>query len=159
MNHPFWYKYAVRAGLIAGIIFLIMEMLLVPLFLDGSPWEPPRMIAALVLNPTQVLPPPADFEIGVIGTAVIVHLALSVLYALPFALIAVRISSDTALILIGAFYGLLLYVLNFYLLTYAFPWFEEARNWVTILSHLTFGVVLAVLTKKMEIKKTDNGNA
>ncbi|MGK7392400.1 MAG: hypothetical protein ACNS60_18745 [Candidatus Cyclobacteriaceae bacterium M2_1C_046] len=150
MNHPSWYKYAVKAGLVAGIIFIVIEMLLVPLLLDGSPWGPPRLIAALVLNPTQVLPPPADFEFGVVGTAVVIHLALSVVYTIPFSFVAVKMRSLTGLILIGAFYGLLLYVINFYLFTYAFPWFEEARNWVTILAHISFGVILAVFPKPLE---------
>ncbi|MFB8830009.1 hypothetical protein ACE0DR_13370 [Azotobacter sp. CWF10] len=46
----------VWAGVIAGVVFLALEMLLVPLLMGGSPWGPPRMIAAIVMG-RDVLPP------------------------------------------------------------------------------------------------------
>lgn len=42
-------KAAVWAGLIAGLIFMMMEMILVWLT-GGSPWGPPRMMAAIVMG-------------------------------------------------------------------------------------------------------------
>jgi hypothetical protein len=38
---------------------------------------------------------------------------------------------------------LVIYFVNFYGFAAIWPWFAQARNWVSILSHITFGVVLA----------------
>jgi hypothetical protein len=37
------------AGLVAGFVFLMLEMIMVPIFGGGSPWGP-HMIAAIVLG-------------------------------------------------------------------------------------------------------------
>jgi len=44
------WRAGVYAGLIAGVVFLILEMVMVRLFMGESPWAPPRMIAAIVLG-------------------------------------------------------------------------------------------------------------
>lgn len=43
----------------------------------------------------------------------------------------------------GGFYGLMLYMVNLYGLTMLFPWFSVARDWITLLAHLVFGLTLA----------------
>jgi hypothetical protein len=48
MNKHFL-KAAILAGLIAGVVFMMLEMILVPVFMNGSPWAPPRMIAAIIM--------------------------------------------------------------------------------------------------------------
>lgn len=45
--HP---KAALWAALVAGLVFLVMEMTMVPVFMGGSPWGPPRMIAAIAMG-------------------------------------------------------------------------------------------------------------
>jgi uncharacterized membrane protein YagU involved in acid resistance len=136
---------AILAGIVAGLAFVIAEMLLVPMFLGGSAWGPPRMIGAIVLGP-EVLPPPATFDGFVVLAAVAFHLLLSVVYAIVFALIARAWGLGLA-VLIGILYGLLIYVVNFYGMTAFFPWFADARNWVSIFSHALFGAVLALVYK------------
>jgi hypothetical protein len=74
---------AVWAAVIAGVVFMMAEMLMVMFFMGQSPWGPPRMIAAMMMG-TNVLPPPADF----------------------------------------------------------FPWFTDARHWVSLVNHLLFGLTL-----------------
>ena len=49
---------AIVGGLIAGLVFLTMEMILVATVGGGSLWGPPRMMGAILLGP-EVLPPPA----------------------------------------------------------------------------------------------------
>jgi hypothetical protein len=51
--------------------------------------------------------------------------------------------------LIGAAFGGLLYVFNFFALTQAFPWFAELRGWATFVSHLIFGASAALLYWKL----------
>ena len=134
---------AVTAGLVAGLVFLIAEMVLVPTMGGGALWGPPRMMSAIALG-EGVLPPPATFNAAVVAVGMLVHFALSAVLGVIFALIAARLSLGRgALIALGAVFGLVVYVVNFHGLTAIFPWFAMARNWITILAHLIFGVVLA----------------
>lgn len=137
-TRPDW-RAALWAGLIAGLVFMMLEMILVPMFLGGSPWGPPRMIAAIVLGQA-VLPPPDTFDGGILVAAVVVHFALSIAYALLLAMLVAG-GSRGAAISVGAIFGLVLYLVNFYLFTAIFPWFAMARNWISGLSHIAFGLV------------------
>jgi hypothetical protein len=71
------WKAATWSGIIAGFVFLALEMVMVPVFAGGSPWGPPRMMAAIVLG-EGVLPPPATFDLGVIMAAMGLHFVLSI---------------------------------------------------------------------------------
>lgn len=134
---------AFKAGLIAGLVFLILEMLLVGTVGGDSPWAPPRMIAAIGMG-REVLPPPATFDITIILVAMVIHFVLSIVFALTFARIATGLRlSRTALLIAGAVFGLVLYFINFYGFTAIFPWFAMARNWISTLAHLVFGLVVA----------------
>lgn len=132
---------AAVAGLIGGAIFLVLEMVMMPLFVGGSAWGPPRMIAAIALG-RDVLPPPATFEAGVLLTAALLHFMLSALYGLVLGAVLRRTSLEMGL-LAGAVFGLALYFVNFYLMTAVFPWFEMARNWVSVFAHIAFGIATA----------------
>ena len=132
---------AVWAGIISGAIFMMLEMLMVPLFLGGSAWAPPRMIAAIAMG-KEVLPPPATFDLGILMMAMVVHFALSILFALVLAPMIVRLGFGAALA-VGAAFGLALYLINFYGMTALFPWFAMARNWVSIFAHVMFGLIAA----------------
>lgn len=134
---------AIRAGLLAGLVFVILEMILVGTVGGGSPWGPPRMMAAIGMG-KEVLPPPPTFDLAIFIVGMIVHFVLSVILALVFCWIATRMHlSRTMFILAGAVFGLVVYVVNFYGFTAIFPWFAMARNWITIFAHIVFGVVLA----------------
>lgn len=131
----------VWAGLIAGVVFLMLEMLLVWLVAGQSPWGPPRMIAAIALG-RDVLPPPATFAIGVVAVAMMIHFALSVVYGLIGAWLVHRFDLAVALV-VGAIYGWAIYAINFLFIAPAmFPWFQEARGMISIFSHIVFGAVL-----------------
>lgn len=135
------WKAATWSGVIAGLVFLVLEMVMVPVFGGGSPWGPPRMIAAIVLG-EGVLPPPATFAPGIVLVAMVLHFVLSIVYALIFALVIHRLSLVPALAL-GAAGGLILYLVNFYGFTALFPWFAMARNWISIFAHIVFGLTTA----------------
>lgn len=135
---------AAWAGIVAGLVFMIMEMLMVWMFMGQSPWGPPRMIAAIAMG-KEVLPPPATFSFGIVMVGTLVHMALAVLYGLVLGPIVHRMGTGAALAT-GAVFGLVLYVVNFYLVApMMFPWFTEARNWIQITVHLTFGLVAAAV--------------
>lgn len=132
---------ALWAGLIAGAVFMMLEMIMVPMFLGGSPWGPPRMIAAIGMGES-VLPPPASFDAMILMVAMVIHFALSIVLAFVFAFIA-RGRSLGGAIGIGAVFGLVVYLIHFYGMTAVFPWFAMARNWVSVFAHVVYGAVLA----------------
>lgn len=135
-------KAAVWAGLVAGFVFILLEMVLVATAGGGSPWAPPRMIGAILLGP-DVLPPPASFDLMVFVVAMLVHFVLSIVLAFILAwIIAAKRMGLGAAIGAGAIFGIAVYLVNFYGMTALFPWFAMARNLITIFAHLVFGVVL-----------------
>ena len=132
---------AAISGAVAGVVFLVLETAMVPLFLGQSPWAPVRMIAAIGLGP-EVLPPPATPAANVAVVALIVHFTLSLVYGWVLAPI-IRTAALAPAVMLGLAFGMSLYLVNFHLFTAMFPWFSEARNWVGILAHLVFGGTLA----------------
>ncbi len=142
------WKAAIWAGIIAGLIFLVLEMVMVPLFLGGSPWAPPRMIGAIILGKS-VLPPPATFDFGVVLVAIALHMVLSIIYAIIIGFIVRNMSLGVALA-VGAVIGLVIYFVNFYVMTALFPWFEMARNWVSAFAHVSFGIGAAWAYKGLQ---------
>lgn len=103
------------------------------------------MIAAIVMG-RGVLPMPGGgpptFDFGVFAVAMLVHSVLSVLFACVLAAIVNRMTLWTAL-LAGAIFGVALYIVNFYIFTAVFPWFAMGRTWVTVFSHVSFGIAAA----------------
>jgi len=140
-----FFKSAFYAGFIAGLIFVILEMALVPLFLGGSPWDPPGMIAAIVMG-EKILPPPPTFDITIFLVAIVVHFVLSVIYAMVIGILVSGVRIGVAAIF-GFIAGGILYLINFYGFTEIFPWFAMARNWVSIFSHVAFGLIAALVFK------------
>lgn len=115
---------AIKAGLIAGFIFMAVEMLLVWSALGMSPFGPPHMIAAIAMGP-DVLPGPANppgNNLGVFIVAMVIHFALSVVLAFVFKWIAGALKlRGPMLLLAGAVFGLIVYVAHFYGMTAVFP--------------------------------------
>jgi hypothetical protein len=144
-GHIDW-RAGVYAGLIAGAVFLFLEMSMVWLFMGESPWAPPRMIAAIVLGEGVLpMPPdkPATFSFGIVMTAMIIHFVLAIIYGLIGAAIVARRMGYGAAIGLGALAGLIIYLINFYPIAGAFfPWFAMARNWISIFAHIVFGAVV-----------------
>ena len=139
------WKAGAWAGVIAGLVFLMLEMVLVWMAQGQSPFGPPHMMAAMVLG-KEVLPPPdtwAPFDLKIVMTAMMIHFPASIAYGLLGAWLVHRFDWAGGL-MIGAALGLAIYVVNFYMIApVAFPWFEMGRNWVGAFSHLMFGAVLA----------------
>lgn len=135
-------KAAASAGVIAGVVFMMLEMALVGTIGGQSPWGPPRMIAAMVVG-EGALPPPATFDMGLMMVAMVIHLVLSVLLGVVLGWIIShwRMSFTTA-VATGAIFGLIVYFVNFYGMTAIFPWFAMARGAISIVAHVAFGVVL-----------------
>ena len=138
---------AIWAGVIAGVVFMMMEMLLMPMFgLAPNMWAPPRMIAAIGMG-RDVLPmpqgPPPAFDLGVMMVAMIIHFTTSIVFGVVVAYLIRRLSMGAA-IAVGVVAALLLYGFVFYIMTAGpWPWFAMGRNWVNIMTHVVFGAIVS----------------
>ena len=139
----------IAASVIAGLVFAMMEMVLVAV-VKGQPWYGPlHMIAAIGMGRQDVLPPPPAFDFGVAAIAMLIHMVLSILLGLVLATVLLAVRSSMAWLL-GLIFGVALYYINFYGFTALFPWFAEARGWISMVSHAAFGLVLALVYRGMD---------
>ena len=142
---------AVWAGVIAGAVFLVLNLVLTPLAFGGNAWVVIRLLASVVMG-EGVLAPPATFDPVITLVALLIHFALSIVFALLLAIIIHRWGFITGVIL-GALFGLALYGINFYTLTLFFPWFFAMNSWVMIVSHVVFGAVAGGVYEGFEVEE------
>lgn len=134
---------ALVAGIGAGVIATVIQLVLWWLAAMPIPetlFRDARLTAAMVLG-GGVLPPPSTAQWDILLVATLIHFALSFGYALAPSHLASQLRTGPAL-LAGAVYGLTIYVVNMYGFTALFPWFAVARDWVTLATHIVFGVTL-----------------
>ncbi|KZE35165.1 hypothetical protein [Crenobacter luteus] len=153
MTHrlPDW-RAAALAGLAGGVVFLVLAMLMASLTGAGL-WSPTHHIAAIVMGPG-ALAAPAAFDFGVALAALAVHFALAVAMGLLLGLVMAPFHFDSSwgmASLVGAVFGLAVYLVNFYGMTALYPWFAELRGWPMLIAHLAFGVVTADAYRQMEV--------
>ncbi|WP_268991688.1 hypothetical protein [Paraburkholderia sp. MMS20-SJTN17] len=150
-GHPDW-RAAVLAGVIAGVVFLALGVIVMALTTGGSLLEPPRMVAAIILG-RGALQSPQSFSFGIVLAAFAVHFALAIAFALVLALIMTSFRLDSSMrmaSLTGGVFAVAVYVVNFYGMTSFFPWFAEARNSASLFVHIVFGIVAANLYMRLE---------
>lgn len=140
---PDWISAAV-AGFVAGAAVMVLELFWSTIVLNISPWAASHLVAAIVMGP-EVLQS-ADFSLGVVAVALVTHYVLGVIFGMILAAIIASFHFDSSVrmvLSVGALFGLLLYVINFYGMVRFFPWFIDMRNVVTMCSHLVFGMTAA----------------
>ncbi len=142
---------AVWAGLLAGALFLLLNLILLPLFIGGNGWVIIRLMASPMLG-AAILSPPATFAANALAAALVTHFVLSILFSMLTAFIIHRGCLLTG-ILGGALIGLFLYLINFYAFTFFFPWFFAMRSWVFILTHILFGVIAGGVYEGLEVEE------
>lgn len=139
---------AVWASIIAGLVFAVLEVAVRPLLQAVSPWAPLHMIGAIALGPG-AMTSTDTFDIGIIATAVIVHMILAVVYGVILAFLVMKLDTGMATVVGGAF-GLALYFINFYFFTRWFPWFADARDWISISTHIVQSGLMAYLYRMLD---------
>jgi hypothetical protein len=144
------WRAAVWAGLISGIVFLLINMILTAIYV-GSPWIVVRLVASVVMG-TRALPPPATFDFGIFAVSLIVHLPLSIGFACLIAVVLHRWGLIVG-ILGGAGFGLALYFINFYTVSFFFPWFFPMRSWIMAASHIIFGALAGGIYEALEVEE------
>lgn len=140
------------AGVIASVVFQVLEVVLIPLAGGGGPWGPARMIAAMAMGPG-ALSPRATFDVGIVAVALVVDLALAIAYTAVLS-VFIRGWPLGRAIIVGAVFGAVLYLVNFYGFTTVFPWFEMGRNWVTLFTHIAFSVTAVMAYKNLHGRST-----
>jgi hypothetical protein len=140
-NRQSGWRAAIWSGFIAGTLATFVQVLLWLFFGEDFPailYRDARLTAAMVLGDS-VLPPPATFDAGIMLVAALIHFMLSIIYAALLAAFAARIKTVPPLLL-GLGFGVSLYIVNLYGFAAIFPWFAQARGWITLIVHGVFGV-------------------
>ena len=122
------------AALVAGTLFLLVNVLLMPSLLATDPLLLLRYQASLVMGQDALLS--SDATVIVVG--VIVHYVLASVFTLIITIVIHRWGLVVGIVG-GAILGLALYGINLYTMTLFFPWFFAINNNVLLLSHVVFG--------------------
>jgi hypothetical protein len=149
-RRPDWAA-AAASGFVAGALLMLLELFWVAIVQDANPWVTSHRIAALALGPDVLRP--GDFNAGIVGVALIIHYVLGIAFGLVLAAVMAPFHFDSSTgmaLLVGAVFGLLLYLVNFFVMTTAFPWFAEMRGMATLIAHLIFGMSAALIYRKLE---------
>ena len=125
-------------GVAAGLVFAAVTMW----FADstgGTAELPLRMISTIVKGDQAMATGTTSRALGGV-----VHVALSAVFGMVFALAVPRFRTNGTVALAGTVYGLLLYVLNFLVLTpLVFTTFGMANQPFEVVAHLVFGTLLS----------------
>jgi hypothetical protein len=139
----------VCAGVAAGIAATLAQVFLWIAFTEAFPAvlvRDVRLTAAIVLGPGALdSASAADMQTWIIAT--LVHFSLSIAYGIVLAAATHKLGLAASL-LAGALFGLAVYALNMHGFTRLFPWFEAARDPITIAAHLVFGVTAAFVYRR-----------
>lgn len=150
--------YGMALGFLAGIVFIVFEVV-VAVIMGSSPFGPPQMMGAILLGEGSLETLATPAFVAVAGLAL--HFLLSALYGGAFGAIVqmVRPLGNNRLLLVAAaaVFGILLWVVNFYLISpVAFPWFAMADPVVQFLAHAFFyGAVLGLLLAALLPKRSE----
>lgn len=145
------WKAAIRSGIISSTVLLLLVLLIVPAIRGWNAWVIVRYIASIFMGQS-ILPPPASFHLTALVIALITHVVISVGVAILLAFIIHRWSLLVGIIG-GAIFGLCLYGINFFSISYFFPWFYLIKGWEMMLSHIIFGAVAGGVYEVLEVEK------
>jgi uncharacterized membrane protein YagU involved in acid resistance len=139
-------RYGIVGGIVAGIVFALAEMFINLIF--GRPFFGPlRLISTIVLGTQAAQPGYSLVTAAIVG--IVVHMIMSAVYGIVFiyllALARQLMTPAWRIVLYGAIFGFLLWVLNFLVIApIAFPQFTQVDQlWNGFIAHTVFfGAVL-----------------
>ncbi len=140
---------SVWAGIVSGIIFLVLNLVLSRVLLGLSPWAILRYFASPILG-DGVLPPPVHFRLDAAIVGFLFHMLLSIVFTMVLAFVIHRWGIWVG-ILGGALFGLALYVINFY--NPLLPQFYVLRSWVMLATHMVFGALAGGIYEALEVEE------
>jgi len=146
-----WVKQGMLGGVIAGLVFAMFEMVMAAL-MNGAEafFMPLGMIGAMVLG-SEALDPGYPLATAALAGAA-VHMVMSGMFGMVFGLLASAVPalarSTGALVIAASVFGLLLWLVDFYVVAPAagWDWFPNGTNeTVQFLAHAVFfGAVLGL---------------
>ncbi len=149
-QRPDWLAAAV-AGFGAGGVLMLLELFWSSVVQDGNPWPATRMVAAMAMGGAVLRE--SGFSLAVVATALALHYALGTVYGVALVAVVVACGLEPRAFmatLAGAAFGLLLYIVNFYGVAQAFPWFSALRGAATATTHVVFGMAVVVFYLALE---------
>lgn len=150
LKQVFDWNAAFKSGIIAGAIFFLSNIFIVPLILGGNMWIIIRLFASIFAGET-ILAPPSSFNIA----ALIISFSTTIIFAIFFTLLIAFVLHKWGLlvgIIGGALFGLCIYLVNFYSLSYFFPWFFALSSWPFVLTHILFGAAAGGFYEFFEVE-------
>lgn len=140
---------ALVAGFLAGALLMILEMLWA-MTGSGDPWAVAHKVAGITLGADVATA--SGFSVSIVTIALLTHYVLGMLFGCVLAMMlsAFRLDDSPGMAFaLGGAFGIVLYVVNFYLLSRAYPWFIDMRTLETFMGHVIFGMVAGFVYWKM----------
>lgn len=142
------WKAVLWAGVVAGTVFLLVNLFVVPRIMGGSFWISARLVGSVLLG-EGVLAPPATFHGGALVAAIAVHYTLALALAAIIAFVVHR-GGLVGGVLGGAVLGGAFYFINYYTLSFFFPQFFALRHGSILASHILFGALAGGVYELLE---------
>lgn len=146
---PDWLA-AVVAGFAASAVLMVLELAWAASLGNTGPWGTLRRVAALVMG--RGVLEATGFSLAVVVCALLIHYALGIFSGVAVGVLISGFNweqSPGVMQAIGAGFGTVIYLVNFHLLSYLFPWFTDLRGWATFVGHLGFGMAASFLYWKL----------
>lgn len=131
----------VLAGLGAGLIFMVLELLTAALFRTGTPFGPAYVTLRGFIGAETL---PGQHDPALVLAGIFMHFVLSVLVVLPLA-VFIHPWKRYLATAVGFIYGYALYFINFVLFAMAIPLLTTARDVVMLVDYALFGMAAAWL--------------
>ncbi|MDB5752353.1 MAG: putative rane protein [Ramlibacter sp.] len=143
---------AAVSGFAAGAVLMVLDLIWSALFHPDGPWRTSHMIAPIFIGTDALKATGYGFSVGVVAIALATHYLLGMVFGLVMGAVLTQFKLDASASLAlaaGAILGIALYLVNFDLLVGFFPWLAELRGPATIAAHVLFGVVTALLYRRL----------
>jgi hypothetical protein len=137
-----------RLALGGAFLLLLVRSVLAAAFAAQSFWQPSWAVASVLMGP-HVLEWPAVFDGAAIMAAIVALYPTCLVAVLLLACAVVPLDLRGA-IAAGAALGLGCYFMDLYAFLHWFPWLEQERTWMTLVSYLAFGAMAAWRVKRAE---------
>ncbi len=139
-NWARWLGWGAAAGIVAGAAFGAVTMWFAAS--TGDPAKGPLLMISTIVQGEEAM----RTGTASVGVGLAVHMVLSALFGVLFAVLVSRVKGDALLAWSGPLYGAVLYLLTFKVLSpVAFPVFEMANQPFELVVHVVFGTLLSLI--------------
>lgn len=138
-------------GIAAGIPFAVITMWFAST--TGGGWLAPlKLISTIVLGADALKNGTAEPWVGAV-----VHMVLSALFGMAFALIAPALRTNGTVAAVGTLYGVLVYVVNFLVISpILLPQFTKTNQPFELVMHTVFGTLLAFFFYSSGVRRAES---